>query len=103
LDFWRVAEVKPLESLLLLSEMRLPGQAALEFKIESLPNGRTKIQQIARFMPRGLMGLLYWFAVSPLHEFVFNGMLKGIARASGKAVPTRPKRISLASLTNSAH
>lgn len=93
LDFWRVCTIEPQKRLLLMAEMKLPGQAALQFEIEELTDGTTRITQTAMFLPRGLPGLAYWFAVSPLHEFVFNGMLRGIARASGSKMRQRPQKL----------
>lgn len=92
LDFWRVKSVETERRLLLIAEMRLPGQAALEFQIKSKGDGKTEILQIARFLPSGLLGLLYWFGVSPLHEFIFTGMLNGVANASGCAVSKKARR-----------
>ncbi len=83
LDFWRVSSVIPDERLVLVAEMKLPGQAVLEFRLKKLDSTRTEVLQIARFLPRGLLGIIYWYAVTPLHRFVFNGMLSGIAKASG--------------------
>ncbi len=79
LDFWRIVEVEPMKRVLLFAEMKLPGKAWLEFRISETGEGLRKVEQIARFVPRGLFGLLYWFAVSPLHEYVFNGMLMSLA------------------------
>lgn len=91
-DFWRAHDVVKNKRLLLIAEMKLPGQAALEFSINELSEGTIRITQTARYLPRGLMGLMYWHAVSPLHELVFNGMLNGIAKASGCPVIRRPHR-----------
>ncbi len=95
IDFWRASVVEPGKRLLLIAEMKLPGQAALEFQILPLENGKTKIVQIARFLPSGLAGLAYWYAVTPLHEFIFTGMLRGVARATHCKVYGRPQRASL--------
>lgn len=81
LDFWRVLKIKPNEQLTLIAEMKLPGEAILEFKLLRLDNGATQLQQNAYFIPRGLLGILYWYSVMPLHNAVFNGMLNGIAKA----------------------
>lgn len=71
LDFWRVIFAdKEQQKLLLYAEMRLPGEAWLEFKIED-----HKLKQTATFRPRGLWGRLYWFSVLPFHTFIFNGMI----------------------------
>ncbi len=79
LDFWRVTDIDSPRRLTLRAEMKLPGEAVLEFRLEPAPDARTRLIQIARFRPRGLLGLAYWYAVLPLHSFVFNGMLQGIA------------------------
>lgn len=92
-DFWRVCTIEAQKRLLLMAEMKLPGQAALQFELEELRDGTTRITQTAMFRPRGLAGMAYWFAVSPLHEFVFNGMLRGIARASGSKMRHRPQKL----------
>ncbi len=86
LDFWRVTDVRPGERLALRAEMKLPGRALLEFTLEETTTG-TRLVQAARFMPHGLLGLAYWFAVLPLHGIVFRGMLRGIRRAA-----TQPQR-----------
>jgi len=82
LDFWRVEIVEPEKVLKLYAEMILPGKAWLEFKIEKLPNGESKLTQEASYSPRGLGGQLYWFAVSPLHFLVFPTMLRNIVRSA---------------------
>lgn len=82
LDFWRVSAIEPGRRLELRAEMRLPGQAVLEFQVTSDPDAVTRLTQTARFRPRGLAGLAYWYAVSPLHHVVFQGMLNGIRRAA---------------------
>lgn len=80
LDFWRVIAADRRNSrLLLFAEMRLPGEAWLEFKID-VDNNKHYLYQTATFRPRGLMGRLYWYAVLPFHFFVFEGMAKNIAR-----------------------
>ncbi len=93
LDLWRVVDVDVEKSLLLIAEMKLPGKAMLQFKISNTGDGITILQQSARFVPHGLLGLLYWWAVSPFHEFIFNGMLRGIASASSLSVVEGPARI----------
>lgn len=82
LDFWRIAAVEPEKRLLLIAEMKLPGQALLEFRIEQLNEQQVQLTQIAQFLPAGLTGILYWLLISPLHNLVFNGMLLGIARSA---------------------
>ena len=84
LDFWRVTGLERDRRLALRAEMKLPGEALLEFEIEPLadPPARTRLVQTARFLPRGLAGLAYWCAVLPLHGLVFREMLAGIRRAA---------------------
>lgn len=92
IDFWRVVKVQKAELLVLSTEMKLPGDAVLSFQLQPLENGQTELTQIARFLPRGLCGILYWYAVMPLHHFVFSGMLRGLAKAAGKAIRRGPER-----------
>jgi uncharacterized protein YbjT (DUF2867 family) len=94
LDFWRVLRVKAEKSLLLVAEMKVPGEATLEFRISQDNANSTYVEQIARFVPAGLKGLLYWHLIRPIHDLVFNGMLTGIVRASGKKVLMTPRKIS---------
>jgi len=76
LDFWRVLYAdKKDKRLLLFAEMRLPGEAWLEFKIDN-----DKLIQRAVFRPKGLLGRIYWFAVSPFHGFIFNGMINNLIK-----------------------
>jgi uncharacterized protein YbjT (DUF2867 family) len=71
LDFWRVIFAdKKQQKLLLYAEMKLPGEAWLEFKIED-----NILKQTATFRPRGLWGRLYWYSVWPFHGFIFKGMI----------------------------
>ena len=81
LDFWRVEAFERDRRLRLAAEMRLPGRAWLEFEV-SEHEGKSRIRQTALFDPVGLLGLAYWYALYPLHQVVFAGMLKGIARAA---------------------
>ncbi|MBM3786613.1 MAG: SDR family oxidoreductase [Acidobacteria bacterium] len=78
LDFWRVVGFERNRRLALRAEMKLPGEALLEFCIEDQGGGRSLLRQTALFRPRGVFGLLYWYAVVPLHGIVFSGMLGGI-------------------------
>ena len=92
LDFWRVIKVEEPTHLRLVAEMRLPGRAHLDFRLEEHATS-TRLRQTASFEPRGLVGRLYWWSVWPLHHFVFNGMLRGIAEASGRSILSGPSRI----------
>jgi uncharacterized protein YbjT (DUF2867 family) len=92
LDLWRVIDVERPKRLLLNAEMKLPGEAVLFFELQELDDGRTELRQIARFLPRGLLGLIYWYGVTPLHNYVFDGMLRGIAKAAQTRIDTGPER-----------
>ena len=80
-DFWRVEAVELGRRLRLAAEMKLPGRAWLEFEVTPTANGSI-IRQTAIFDPVGLGGLAYWYALYPVHRFVFAGMLRGIAAVS---------------------
>ena len=80
-DFWRVEAFEPGHLLRLSAEMKVPGRAWLEFEVSPRPGGST-IRQTAMFDPLGAWGLLYWYALYPFHRFIFDGMLRGIARAA---------------------
>ena len=95
LDFWRVLAVDPGHRLKLVAEMKLPGEAVLELVLTECADGTTEVRQCARYKPRGLLGLLYWYAVLPFHNLVFVGMLKGIARASDATIISGPTPIQL--------
>jgi uncharacterized protein YbjT (DUF2867 family) len=84
IDFWRVTGIQQDRWLELRAEMRLPGEAMLEFNVLPVPGEprRSRLIQTARFRPRGLAGLAYWYAVTPFHGIVFKGMLNGIRRAA---------------------
>jgi uncharacterized protein YbjT (DUF2867 family) len=77
-DFWRVERYESDRLLLLRAEMKIPGRAWLEFRVHPDGNG-SFIHQTAMFDPQGLFGLLYWYALYPVHGPVFGGMLRGIA------------------------
>lgn len=77
LDFWRVLVANKEERrLLLYAEMKLPGEAWLEFKIDE----QNILTQTATFRPLGVLGRLYWYAVLPFHGFIFKGMINNIAK-----------------------
>jgi hypothetical protein len=77
-DFWRVTGYEAGRRLELRAEMRLPGEATLTFEVRLCEGQSCTLVQTARFKPRGLAGLAYWYAVVPLHGVVFRGMLLGI-------------------------
>jgi uncharacterized protein YbjT (DUF2867 family) len=94
LDFWRVTDVEQGRRLSLRAEMKLPGDASLEFEITrpDPDGGGVSLVQTARFIPRGLLGLAYWYAVLPLHHIVFRGMMDGIRRVAERAADQDPVR-----------
>lgn len=80
LDFWRVLVAdRAQQRLLLFAEMKLPGEAWLEFKIVE-KNNAPALCQTATFRPRGLWGRAYWYAVLPFHFFIFNGMIDRLVK-----------------------
>lgn len=80
LDFWRVLVAdKDKMRLLLYAEMKLPGEAWLEFEINSR-NNKDFLSQTATFRPFGLFGRIYWYSLLPFHFFIFNGMLRNIVK-----------------------
>ena len=82
-DCWRVEALEPGRRLVLAAEMRLPGRAWLEFTVEPRADGAgTTIRQTATFDPLGLAGHAYWYLVWPLHQFVFEGMVRNMASAA---------------------
>jgi uncharacterized protein YbjT (DUF2867 family) len=83
-DFWRVEAIEPDHLLRLSAEMWVPGRAWLQFEVVEDPGGSI-IRQTAIFDPSGLLGRLYWYAIWPIHGFVFRGMVQGIARAATEA------------------
>ena len=80
LDFWRVEAFEPDRRLRLFAEMRLPGRAWLQFEVESDGACGSTIRQTAEFEPRGLTGNLYWYAMYPAHQWIFERMLRQIAK-----------------------
>jgi uncharacterized protein YbjT (DUF2867 family) len=79
LDFWRVLYASKREKrFLLFAEMKLPGEAWLEFRIDD----KNVLYQTATFRPRGILGRLYWLSTSPFHFFIFDGMIKNIVNTN---------------------
>ncbi len=80
IDFWRVEHVGVPCSVLLKAEMKVPGEAWLEFVVTAETPCRTRIECRAWFEPRGLLGEIYWWGLYPIHLLVFRGMVRGIRR-----------------------
>jgi hypothetical protein len=89
LDFWRVESFQANRQLTLVAEMKIPGRAWLQFEVEPNSQGSV-IKQTAIFDPAGLAGLVYWYALYPVHLWIFSGMLRKIA-----AIAEREPRTAL--------
>lgn len=82
-DFWRVEEVRAPGLLRLRAEMKLPGRAWLQYEVEPSADGSgSRLVQSAFFEPRGLWGLVYWYALAPIHPTIFKGMARELAHRS---------------------
>ncbi len=79
-DFWRVEAAEPNRLLRLRAEMKVPGRAWLEFRVEPRGPKSSQLSQIAFFASRGLTGLLYWYLLYPIHALIFSGMARKLAR-----------------------
>ena len=86
LDFWRVEEVVPDRMLRLRAEMLVPGKAWLQFDVAPRDDGTSLLTQTAFFASKGLGGWLYWYALYPVHAFIFSGMIRRVAE---RAVTSR--------------
>jgi hypothetical protein len=74
--------------------MKTPGEALLEFQITPQANGQVELQMLSRFLPKGLLGILYWYGLYPFHQWIFYGMLKAIAKSIGKPIASEPERFT---------
>jgi len=88
-DFWRVDALEPDHVLRLRAEMKLPGEAWLEFDADRLSDGQTRLTQTAFFEPRGLLGFLYWYLLFPLHGLIFSEMASRIAALAERSELTK--------------
>ncbi|MCC6456315.1 MAG: DUF2867 domain-containing protein [Caldilineaceae bacterium] len=94
LDFWRVEAVEPGHLLRLRAEMKIPGVAWLQFHAEPTNDGYTHLVQEAIFAPKGLLGLLYWYGLYPIHRVIFSGMIRELAsRAERLTGPLMPRTL----------
>jgi uncharacterized protein YbjT (DUF2867 family) len=94
LDFWRVESVEPDRLVRLHAEMKLPGEAWLQFEVRPRADGQTLLTQTAYLAPKGLLGLLYWYSLYPLHGLIFGNMIRAIAeraesRSAGETGPAK--------------
>jgi hypothetical protein len=74
--------------------MKVPGEAILEFRLHSVGEDQTEIQMLSRFLPRGLLGILYWYIFFPLHQWIFKGVIRKISEASGRPLLEGPERFA---------
>lgn len=94
IDWWRVERFEKNKNLTLFSEMKLPGDAWLEFEVKAKDNF-TEISQSAIFYPSGLLGIIYWYSLYPIHWFIFRGMLKNIKLQIEKDLQKKEKSLIL--------
>jgi uncharacterized protein YbjT (DUF2867 family) len=81
-DFWRVESIETGKSLRLRAEMKLPGRAWLQFEVHPLENDKSLLVQTAYFAPKGLVGVLYWYALYPIKGLIFSGLIRNIKKIS---------------------
>lgn len=96
LDFWRVLDIQKNRRLLLIAEMKLPGDALLEFLVTPVTTGSehvTELKMVGYFHPKGLWGIAYWYSLYPIHMVIFKGMLKAITKATTAEIVKGPWRI----------
>jgi hypothetical protein len=86
IDYWTVIGIEPPERLTLSFGLKAPGSGVLEFLIEKLPGGNTRLTETAYWHPQGVWGLLYWAVLAPFHIVIFKGMTREIARRA-EALP----------------
>ncbi len=79
-DWWRVEAIEPGRLLRLRAEMKVPGKAWLQFEVNALPDGGSRLVQTALFEPKGLAGLLYWDVLYPAHRVIFRDLARAIVR-----------------------
>jgi uncharacterized protein YbjT (DUF2867 family) len=91
LDFWRVVEAEEDSSLMLRAEMKVRGQAWLEFQVKPEGDKTCRLVQTAIFYPRGLIGLAYWYFVYPIHAVVFRGLIRAIVQRSKQAYASQAR------------
>jgi hypothetical protein len=94
LDFWRVLKVEAPWRLLLVAEMKTPGDALLEIQITPIGSAQVELQMLSRFFPKGMFGMLYWYGLYPFHQWIFFGMLKAIAKTIKRPIIHGPERFT---------
>jgi uncharacterized protein YbjT (DUF2867 family) len=84
-DYWTVIGVEPEHRLTLHFGLKAPGSGILEFELEPLPEGGTRLTETAYWHPQGVWGLLYWAVLVPFHLFIFKGMTRAMVRRAEAA------------------
>lgn len=92
LDFYRVMEIRPQQRLLLLAEMRLPGEGLLDLSLIPAESGHIYLYINLYYRPHGILGHLYWLGVTPFHSLAFKGMLRAIVKEAGVPIIAKPER-----------
>jgi hypothetical protein len=90
IDSWEVIGVEPERRLTMTFGMRAPGAGVLEFELEPLSGGRTRLTATAYWHPAGVWGLLYWLAMEPGHQVIFKGLTRAICRRAEALGPHLP-------------
>jgi len=90
-DYWTVVGLERDRRLTLHFGLRAPGSGILEFEIEPLPDGRTRLTETAYWHPQGFWGLIYWAVLVPFHLFIFKGMTRAMARRAEALAATAPR------------
>jgi len=88
LDFWRVEAVEPDHLLRLRAEMKVPGDAWLQFEATPSEDSKTRLTQTAYFASKGLGGLLYWYVLYPIHGVIFSGMIRELSEEAERYAGT---------------
>lgn len=92
-DLWHVLKADEEQRLLLWADMALPGYGTLDFIIRPVDSSTSEVHEIIRFVPRGLMGYVYWSMVYFPHQFVLPGLLTGLMKFIDRPIISGPKRI----------
>ncbi len=92
-DFWTVEELEPNRRLRLRADMKLPGEAWLEFAIAPVSEGQAVLHQTAIYAPKGLLGLAYWVLLYPIHSLIFDGLLRNLVRRAGSLAAEEAVRL----------
>jgi hypothetical protein len=88
LDFWRVEAVEPGRLMRLRAEMKVPGEAWLQFEAKPVEDGKTLLVQTAFLAPKGLFGFLYWYGLYPFHGPIFGNLIGKLAERAESAPAT---------------